>query len=177
MTADDTGEDAMSKATEKLSQITDYWKPRILRELNGQELRLAKVRGTFVWHRHENELLLCLSGRLQVQFRDGSSELGAGEFYVVPKGIEHRTSAVDEVHLLVFEPIGTRNTGNVEDPKFTTVDVPVQVYSHERPNRKLTANALRVQECNADLHAPGWATAQRRMGFWIPTASDSEGAN
>jgi len=112
---------------EKLSQITDYWKPRILCELNGQELKLAKIRGTFVWHHHdkEDELLLCLSGRLRIQFRDDSVELGAGEFYVVPKGVEHRTSADDEVHLLVFEPIGTRNTGNVEDPKFTTVDVPI----------------------------------------------------
>lgn len=112
---------------EKLSQITDYWKPRILGELNGQELKLAKVRGTFVWHRHENEdeLLLCLSGRLQIHFRDGFVEIGAGEFSIVPKGIEHRTSADDETHLLVFEPIGTRNTGNVEDPTFTAVDVPI----------------------------------------------------
>jgi mannose-6-phosphate isomerase-like protein (cupin superfamily) len=112
---------------EKLSQITDYWKPRILCELNGQELKLVKVRGTFVWHHHENEdeLLLCLSGRLRIQFRDGSVELGAGEFCVVPKQIEHRTSADDETHLLVFEPIRTRNTGNVDDPKFTTVDIPI----------------------------------------------------
>ncbi|MGA7629732.1 MAG: cupin domain-containing protein [Terriglobales bacterium] len=113
--------------SEKLSQITDYWKPRILGELNGQELKIVKIRGTFVWHHHENEdeLLLCLSGRLRIQFRDGSVEIGAGEFSIVPKGIEHRTSAEDETHLLVFEPIGTRNTGNVEDPKFTTVDVPI----------------------------------------------------
>jgi mannose-6-phosphate isomerase-like protein (cupin superfamily) len=112
---------------EKLSQITDHWKPRILCELNGQELKLVKVRGTFVWHYHENEdeLILCLSGRFQIQFRDGSVELGAGEFCVVPKRIEHRTSANEEAHLLVFEPIGTRNTGNVEDPEFTTVDVPI----------------------------------------------------
>lgn len=113
--------------SEKLSQITEYWKPRILCELNGQELKLAKVRGTFVWHRHENEdeLIMCLSGRLLIEFRDGSSELEGGEFYVVPRGIEHRTSAESEAHLLVFEPIGTRNTGNVQDPKFTAVDVPI----------------------------------------------------
>jgi mannose-6-phosphate isomerase-like protein (cupin superfamily) len=113
--------------SEKLSQITEYWKPRILCELNGQELKLAKVRGTFVWHRHENEdeLIMCLSGRLQIEFRDGSTELGGGEFYVVPRGIEHRTSAEGEAHLLVFEPIGTRNTGNVQDPKFSAVDVPI----------------------------------------------------
>ena len=112
---------------EKLSQITDYWKPRIIGELNGQELKLAKLRGVFVWHQHENEdeLLLCLSGRLRIEFRDGSVELGAGEFYIVPRAVEHRTSADDEVHVLVFEPIGTRNTGNIEDPKFTTADVPI----------------------------------------------------
>jgi len=112
---------------EKLSQMTDYWKPRIVGELNGQELKLAKLRGTFVWHQHENEdeLLLCLSGRLRIQFRDDSVELGAGEICVVPGGTEHRTSADDETHILVFEPIGTRNTGNVDDPKFTTVDVPI----------------------------------------------------
>src|SRR5262250_753706 len=113
--------------TDKLSQITDHWKPRILCELNGQELKLVKVRGTFVWHHHENEdeLILCLSGQLGIQFRDGSVELGAGEFYVVPKRTEHHTAADDEAHLLVFEPIGTRNTGNVQDPAFTAVDVPI----------------------------------------------------
>ena len=103
---------------EKLSQITEYWKPRILGGLNGQELKLVKVRGSFVWHHHENEdeLFLCLSGRLRIEFRDGSVELGAGELYILPRGIEHRTSADQEAHVLVFEPIGTRNTGNVEDP-------------------------------------------------------------
>ncbi len=111
---------------EKLSQITDYWKPRIVGELNGQELKLAKLRGTFVWHHHDNvdELLLCLSGRLRIEFQDGSVDLAPGELYIVPRGVEHRTSA-DEAHVMVFEPIGIRNTGNVEDPKFTTVDVPI----------------------------------------------------
>jgi len=109
------------------THLTAYWKPRILGELNGQELKLVKIRGAFVWHHHENEdeLLLCLSGRLRIQFRDGSVEIGAGEFSIVPKGVEHRTSADDETHLLVFEPVGTRNTGNVEDPTFTAVDVPI----------------------------------------------------
>jgi mannose-6-phosphate isomerase-like protein (cupin superfamily) len=113
--------------SEKLSQITDYWKPRIIGELNGQELKLAKLRGTFVWHHHENrdELLLCLSGRLRIEFQDSLVELAPGELYIVPRGVEHRTSAVEETHVMVFEPIGTRNTGNVENPKFTTVDVPI----------------------------------------------------
>lgn len=112
---------------EKLAQIADYWKPRIIGELNGQELKLAKLCGTFVWHQHENEdeMLFCVSGRLRIQFRDDLVELGAGEFCIVPRGIEHRTSAEEETHVLVFEPISTRNTGNVEDPKFTTEDVPI----------------------------------------------------
>ena len=72
--------------SEKLSQINEYWKPRILGELNGQELKIVKIRGTFVWHHHENEdeLLLCLSGRLRIQLRDGFVEIGAGEFTIVP---------------------------------------------------------------------------------------------
>lgn len=117
---------------EKLSQMADYWKPRIIGELNGQELKLAKLHGTFVWHHHENvdELLLCLAGRLRIEFRsdsieEGSVELAPGELYIVPRGVEHRTSADEEAHVMVFEPMGTRNTGNVEDPKFTAVDVPI----------------------------------------------------
>lgn len=112
---------------DKLSHMTECWKPRILAELNGQELKLAKLRGAFVWHQHENEdeMLLCLFGRLRIEFRDGSVDLAPGEFAIVPRGVEHRTAAEDEAHVLVFEPIGTRNTGNVDDPKFTTVDVPI----------------------------------------------------
>lgn len=112
---------------EKLSQIGEYWKPRILGESNGQELKLVKVQGTFIWHRHENEdeLFLCLKGRLRIEFRDGCVELGAGELYILHRGIEHRTSADEETHVLVFEPMGTRNTGNVEDSKFTAVDIPM----------------------------------------------------
>ncbi|MGA7523579.1 MAG: cupin domain-containing protein [Acidobacteriaceae bacterium] len=113
---------------DKLSQIREYWKPRIIGELNGQEVKLARLQGTLVWHHHENrdELLLCLSGRLRIEFQDGSVELGVGAFTIVPRGTEHRTSADEEVHVLVFEPAGTRNTGNVKDPMFTTADVPLQ---------------------------------------------------
>jgi mannose-6-phosphate isomerase-like protein (cupin superfamily) len=107
--------------SEKLSLISDHWKPRIVGELNGQEIKLVKFRGTFVWHHHENEdeLFICLSGRFRIQFRDGFVELGAGELYIVPKGVEHRTSAEEEAHVLILEPIGTRNTGNVDDAEFT----------------------------------------------------------
>ncbi len=112
---------------EKLSQITDCWKPRILAELNGQELKLAKLCGTFVWHHHDDadEMLWCVAGRLRIEFQQGLVELGPGEFCIVPRGTEHRTSADHEAHVLVFEPIGTRNTGNVDDPAFTTIDTPI----------------------------------------------------
>jgi mannose-6-phosphate isomerase-like protein (cupin superfamily) len=111
----------------KFSLFSDYCNPRVIGEVNDCQVKAVKLKGEFIWHHHENEdeLLLCLSGRLRIQFRDGLAEIGAGEFSIVPKGIEHRTSADEETHLLVFEPIGTRNTGNVEDPKFTAVDVPI----------------------------------------------------
>jgi mannose-6-phosphate isomerase-like protein (cupin superfamily) len=112
---------------DKLSLINDYWRPRIVGELNGQEVKLVKVSGSFVWHQHEHEdeLFLCLSGRLRIDFRDHDVELGAGEMCIVPHGVEHRTSAEGEAHILVFEPLATRNTGNVEDPKFTVAGVPI----------------------------------------------------
>jgi mannose-6-phosphate isomerase-like protein (cupin superfamily) len=112
---------------DKLSQIADHWKPRIVAEANGQEVKLVKFRGSFIWHQHEqeDELFLCLFGRFRIEFRDHSVELGAGELYVIPKGIEHRTSAEEEAHILIFEPIATRNTGNVEDPEFTARGIPI----------------------------------------------------
>ena len=113
--------------SEKLSQIKDYWKPRILGELNGQEIKLVKFHGPFVWHHHdhEDELFVCISGRFRIELRDGTVELGAGEICIVPRGIEHRSSADEEAHVLVLEPIGTRNTGNVEDPELTAAGVPM----------------------------------------------------
>ena len=113
---------------EKLSLISDHWKPRVVGELNGQELKLVKFRGTFVWHLHENEdeLFLCLSGRLRIEFRDHSVDLGSGELYIIPRGVEHRTSAEEEeAHVLIFEPIATRNTGNVVHPELTAPGVPI----------------------------------------------------
>lgn len=113
--------------TEKLALINDHWKPRLVGELNGQEVKLVKFLGTFVWHQHEHEdeLFLCLSGRLTIEFRDGSVELEAGELFIVPKGIEHRSSASEEAHVLIFEPMATSNTGNVDDPEFTASAVPI----------------------------------------------------
>jgi len=109
---------------EKLAQIDDYWVPRIVGELNGQHVKLAKLRGEFDWHRHEDEdeLFLVLQGRLRLEFRDRVVELGQGEISIVPRGVEHRPVADDEVHILLFEPAGTLNTGDVRTER--TVENP-----------------------------------------------------
>jgi len=113
----------MDKVTlaDKLALITEHWRPKIIGELNGQEVKLAKFKGTFVWHHHEaeDELFLGLSGRFRVEFRDRVVEVGPGELLVVPRGVEHRTVAEEEAAVLIFEPAATRNTGNVADSQLT----------------------------------------------------------
>ena len=103
--------------TRKLEQIHDYWSPRVVGELNAQQVKLAKIKGEFVWHFHENEdeLFLVLKGKLDLEFRDQTVSLESGEFYIVPRGVEHRPVAQEEVHLLMFEPASTLNTGNVQN--------------------------------------------------------------
>jgi mannose-6-phosphate isomerase-like protein (cupin superfamily) len=103
---------------EKLSRFSDHWHPRIVAELNGQQVKLAKLRGEFVWHdhAHEDELFLVLQGRLRMEFRDHAVEVGEGEMIVVPRGVEHRPVAEQEVHVMLFEPASTRHTGDVETP-------------------------------------------------------------
>ncbi len=112
---------------EKLSEIQDYWDPHIVGELNGQHVKLAKVKEAFVWHLHENEdeLFLVLRGVLQLELRDGTVTLRPGEFFIVPRGVEHRPVAEEEVHLLMFEPASTLNTGNVRNER--TVDRPQRI--------------------------------------------------
>lgn len=106
---------------EKLALIHEHWRPKVVGELNGQEVKLVKFRGEFVWHHHEHEdeLFLPLRGRLRLEFRDRVVELQPGEFLIVPRGVEHRTVADEEVEVLLFEPAATRNTGNILDPDFT----------------------------------------------------------
>ncbi len=106
---------------DKLAKITEHWRPRVIAELNGQEVKLAKFQGEFVWHHHEHEdeLFLCLRGRFRLEFRDGSVELGPGDVIVVPRGVDHRPVAEEEVEILLFEPAALRNTGNVEHPTLT----------------------------------------------------------
>jgi mannose-6-phosphate isomerase-like protein (cupin superfamily) len=106
------------------AKVVEYWRPRVIAELNGQEVKVVKVKGEFVWHHHdvEDELFLVHKGRLRMEFQDRTIELGPGECLVVPHGVEHRPVAADEVELILFEPGGVRNTGNVLDPKLTAPD-------------------------------------------------------
>ena len=99
---------------EKLSLFKDHWNPRIVEELNGQYVKLVKFQGAFVWHKHEHEdeLFLVLSGQFDMEFRDRTVEIKENEFIVVPRGIEHRPNAQNEVSVLLFEPKNTLNTGN-----------------------------------------------------------------
>lgn len=106
---------------QKLSLINDHWNPRIVGELNGQHVKLVKFAGPFTWHHHEteDEMFLVVKGRFCMEFRNNGREeklwLEEGEFLVVPRGVEHRPVAEEEVHVLLFEPVSTLNTGNVEN--------------------------------------------------------------
>jgi mannose-6-phosphate isomerase-like protein (cupin superfamily) len=106
---------------EKFALIAEHWRPKVVGELNGQEVKLVKFRGTFVWHHHEreDELFLGVRGRFRIELRDRVVEVGPGELVIVPRGVEHRTVADEEAEVLVFEPAATRNTGNVEHPDLT----------------------------------------------------------
>jgi mannose-6-phosphate isomerase-like protein (cupin superfamily) len=106
---------------EKFSLFTDYWRPKIVAQLNGQEIKLVKFKGAFVWHHHENEdeLFLVWRGRMRVDFRDHSVDLKAGEFLVVQRRAEHRTVTEEEAEVILFEPADTRNTGKITNHYFT----------------------------------------------------------
>ena len=110
---------------ERFGRIHEHWRPKVVAELNGQELKLVKVAaGVFPWHRHldADELFLVWRGSFTVELRDRSVVLGAGDLLVVPRGVEHRTIAAAEAEVLLFEPTGTRNTGDVVDDRFTAPD-------------------------------------------------------
>ncbi len=100
---------------DKFTQITECWQPRIAGELNDSYVKLAKLKGEFVWHYHEeeDELFLVVKGRLCIKLRDGDLWLEAGEFVIIPKGVEHCPVAEEEAHVLLLEPKSTLNTGNV----------------------------------------------------------------
>lgn len=109
---------------EKFGLLQDYWSPRIASELNDSYLKLAKLKGEFVWHHHEHEdeLFLVVKGRLLIKLRDRDIWLSEGEFVVIPKGVEHMPVAEEEVHVLLIEPKTTLNTGNIENER-TVADV------------------------------------------------------
>jgi mannose-6-phosphate isomerase-like protein (cupin superfamily) len=103
----------------KFEKIPEYWKPYIAAELNGQHVKLDKLLGEFVWHRHENEdeMFLVVKGRFRMELRDKPIWLEEGEFLVVPRGIEHRPVAEEEAWVVLFEPASTLNTGDVRDER------------------------------------------------------------
>ncbi|MEO8195485.1 MAG: cupin domain-containing protein [Thermoanaerobaculia bacterium] len=99
---------------ERLSTFAGHWQPRVVAQYNGNDIMVAKVRGEFVWHKHDDtdDCFLVLAGQLTIQLRDRDVHLGPGELFVVPRGVQHRPVAVEEVHLLLIEPTGTPNTGD-----------------------------------------------------------------
>lgn len=101
--------------SEAFASIHDYWRPKVAGALNGQEVKLAKFKGEFIWHHHDeaDELFLCIHGTMRVEFRDRTVELSPGQLLIVPRKTEHRTVAEEEAHVLIFEPAETRNTGNI----------------------------------------------------------------
>lgn len=104
---------------EKFSLFSEHWSPKIVGELNGQQVKLAKLEGEFIWHKHdeEDELFFVVKGSFNMELRDKTVVLNEGEFLIVPKGVEHRPVAINEVWITLFEPVTTVNTGNVVDEK------------------------------------------------------------
>ena len=102
---------------EKLALFSAHWQPKIVGELNGQLVKLVKFQGPFVWHKHEaeDEMFLVVAGRFRMEFRERDVWLEAGEFLIVPRGVEHRPVAEEEAQVMLFEPATTLNTGNVQD--------------------------------------------------------------
>lgn len=104
---------------EKLSRVKEYWSPKIVGEVNDSYVKLVKFKNEFVWHHHENEdeMFLVLKGRMRMKFRDRDVIVSPGEFIIVPKGVEHLPVAEEEVHVMLFEPKTTLNTGNVRNER------------------------------------------------------------
>lgn len=101
---------------DKLDLFQDHWNPRVIGELNGQFVKLAKFTGNFVWHKHDNEdeLFYVIEGSFEMELRDRSVELHEGELIIIPRGIEHRPKTTKEVKIMLFEPVSTLNTGNAK---------------------------------------------------------------
>ena len=109
---------------QKLSLFTEQWTPKVVAEMNDYQFKIVKLQGDFVWHAHEHtdEAFLVLEGQLRIDFRDGAVEIGPGEMYVVPKAVEHKPFAAEEVKLLLIEPRGVLNTGDHQPSELTAVN-------------------------------------------------------
>lgn len=109
---------------QKFDLFSDQWSPKKIGELNGQQILLAKIKGEFVFHKHDNEdeLFMVMKGQLQIELRNKTVTINEGEFYIVPKGVEHKPIAKEEVHILLFEPLSTKHTGDV------IADITVETY-------------------------------------------------
>jgi len=104
---------------EKFSLFNEFWKPKVAGELNGQYVKLAKLKGEFVWHHHDNEdeLFMVIKGKLTIKLRDQDITLNEGQFFIIPRGVEHLPVAVEECHVMLFEPKSVLNTGNIKSEK------------------------------------------------------------
>lgn len=102
---------------EKFAKFSEYWTPKIAAELNGQQIKFAKLKGEFFWHFHENEdeLFLVIKGKLIIRLREQDITINEGEFFIVPKGVEHLPIAEEECHVMLIEPASTLNTGNINN--------------------------------------------------------------
>lgn len=104
---------------EKFSLINDYWQPKIIGELNGQYVKLAKLKGEFIWHRHDNEdeLFMVIKGKLKIKLKDKDIDLDENQFFIIPRGVDHLPVAENEVHVMLFEPQSVLNTGNIKNAR------------------------------------------------------------
>ena len=110
---------------QKLSLISEHWSPKVVAEMNDHQFKLVKIQGEFIWHSHPetDDLFIVIEGRMRIEMRDGHVDLGPGEMFVVPKGVEHRPVAESECKLLLVEPRGTLNTGTAGGPRTAPNDV------------------------------------------------------
>ena len=110
---------------EKFKLFSDHWSPKKVGELNGQQILLVKLKGEFLFHKHDNEdeLFMVIKGSLDIELKDKTVTLNEGEFYIVPKGVEHKPIAKEEVHIVLFEPLSIKHTGNI------VADITVETYA------------------------------------------------
>jgi mannose-6-phosphate isomerase-like protein (cupin superfamily) len=110
---------------DKLARFTDRWAPKVVAQMNDYQFKLVKIQGEFVWHSHADtdEVFIVLDGRMRIELRDGRVDLGPGEMFVVPKGVEHKPAAPDECRILLVEPCGVVNTGNAGGAMTAPIDI------------------------------------------------------